>query len=197
MGTVIDTHAEAIGTERALLIAHELADVEKVREVGTNRGFWVEKFLAAVGLGGGYAWCAAFVFWCLVTAGVPKSMLPQRKDGFNPASVYGWYCWAVANGFAVSEKEAERGDLFFWLDKRGKTWQGHIGWFLRWLGADSYLKDFASIEGNTNDKGSREGDQVGRKERVVGNMRIHQLSGFISLRKIREAAKAGYRGVGA
>ena len=45
--------------EAAVQILAWLIRVVKVREVGVNSGYWVLKFLSAVGLGKGYAWCAA------------------------------------------------------------------------------------------------------------------------------------------
>lgn len=48
------------------LRAVEIADTQTfVREkTGRNDGKEVEGYLASIGLGKGYAWCAAFVYWC-------------------------------------------------------------------------------------------------------------------------------------
>ena len=50
-----------------------------VREIGRNRGPMVELYqkVAGLGTGGGYAWCACFVYWCLLNAEVPKEVLPK------------------------------------------------------------------------------------------------------------------------
>lgn len=54
------TWARLDARERALQVAAWLCDTIKVREVGgNNRGEWVKRILSAVGLGEGYAWCAA------------------------------------------------------------------------------------------------------------------------------------------
>ena len=33
--------------------------------LGSNKGKDVEKYLKSVGLGGGFPWCMAFVYWCV------------------------------------------------------------------------------------------------------------------------------------
>lgn len=142
-------------SERALQVARYFADDKKVKEVGANRGFWVEKFLNAVGLVGGYAWCAAFVTYCLRTAG--------WKEKFKGmASVRNWYQWAVKNKRLLSQPK--RGCLFGWLRKDGT---GHIGFVAEVFQKDSKLA-IRTIEGNTSLIGSREGDGVYRLSRVIG-----------------------------
>lgn len=52
-----------------------------VQEVGgENRGAGVGIYLAYVGLGEGYEWCAAFVSWCYGQAG-----LPAPRNAWSPA----------------------------------------------------------------------------------------------------------------
>lgn len=140
-------HPEAKGAERALLIAAEFADRIKVREVGVNRGYWVTRFLGAVGLGGGYAWCAAFLTFCLKAAGATN--LPK-----HPASVLGWITWAKANGAILDGPQRACAGA----QMHTKT-TGHI-WFM--------ANPPASIEGNTNAQGSREGNGVFRRTRPEG-----------------------------
>lgn len=164
--------ASANPRERALLIAHEFADVLKVREEGgNNRGPWVKKFLNSVGLGEGFAWCAAFCNFCLRSAGVPRASLPE-----HPASVFGWRQWAAENGRLTPDPD--RGDLFFWLDGD----HGHIGFF---VGYDGVAGRFVSLEGNSGPDGGRDGDGCYRKTRneelLSGS---HQRFGFISLKGI-------------
>jgi hypothetical protein len=84
---------------------------------GSNRGEIVE-YLKAVGLSGGYPWCAAFVTWVL------------KKEGFehfpgNPAYVPSWGEWAKAKGLTKPHMKSQLGDLWCW------NWNGgaldHIG----------------------------------------------------------------------
>lgn len=142
-------HPEAKGAERALLIAAEFADKIKVREVGVNRGYWVLKFLASVGLGGGYAWCAAFLTFCLKAAGATN--LPK-----HPASVLGWLTWGKANAAILLEPQRACAGL----EMHTKT-TGHI-WFVANVLASHAT---GTIEGNTNAQGSREGNGVFRRTR--------------------------------
>jgi hypothetical protein len=125
-----------------------------VRELPVNRGFWVERFLASVGLGPGHAWCAAFVHWCLVEAGAPKKALPKAAG-----RVRSWRDWAAANG--RSGASPKRGRLAYWLNKDGT---GHIG-----LVAEASGGRVRTIEGNTNEAGAREGVAVLDKWRREGD----------------------------
>ena len=136
-----------------------------VRETRPNRGFWVQKFLASVGLGPGWAWCAAFVSWCLLEAGADKAKLPPRR-----AAVRDWVAWADLGGRL--RPEPRRGRLFWWLDGS----QGHIGYVTEVVGTT-----VKTIEGNTNDRGSREGDGVYRRERHEHSMAMHKIFGYIDL----------------
>ena len=136
--------------ENALLIAAHLCDIEKVRELGANRGAWVERFLGAVGLPGGYAWCAAFVSFCLKSGGYTAG--PKL-----PAAVRNWASWAKAEGRIV--EAPRRGDLGFWLNPDGT---GHIFFVANPAGV--MVK---TIEGNSNVAGSRDGDGVYRNNRPI------------------------------
>jgi hypothetical protein len=155
--------AKAELVERSLRVASGLINV---KEVGNNAGTMVGKFLAAVGLGTGYSWCAAFLYYCLITAGANPAKLPQKRKA---ASVNEWRKWAVATGRIRSIPV--RGQAFFWVNK-GK---GHIGRCLE------NKSPFETIEGNTNAKGSREGDGVYRKSRTTQQLKANELWGFINL----------------
>lgn len=159
--------------ERALHVARGLDDV---REAGRNAGTWVGRFLRSVGLDTGYAWCAAFVYFCLITAGAdPKKLPPRRKA----AGVIGWVRWAQASGRL--RNLPVRGCTFFWLDGAN----GHTGFVLY-----SYPKlgMFTSIEGNTNAMGSRDGDGVYDKKRRVLDLAAHEQFGFIDLGGLGDGA---------
>ena len=145
--------------EKALFLAAEECDVRHVREVGgANRGPRVEEYLRSVGLGPGNPWCAAFVSWCLRHAG----FLGGPTSGAG--AVRYWAKWADDRGKLLSGGAfAKRGDLFLWLNTNGT---GHIGFVCegtRKLGI-SWIR---TIEGNSNENGSWEGDRVVRKWRRV------------------------------
>lgn len=139
--------------ERALMLA--AARVGE-RETNRNSSTWVDLFLRAVGLAPGYAWCASFVYWCLTESGWPAESLPEKR---RAAGVITWSRWAEERGLIVSEPR--RGDLMFWLNRDGRT--GHIG-FITAVHGDV----LSTIEGNTDGEGSREGDGVYRKTRLLG-----------------------------
>ncbi len=140
-------------------ILNEASKHVGVREKGHNKGFWVEKFLGAVGLGPGYAWCAAFVTYVLKTVDHPFG--PKK----GKAAVINWQRYAAEIGRFVNIQNAQAGDLFLWVNKNGT---GHIG-FMSSNPAKNAAGawQFTSIEGNTNDDGSREGDGVYKRVRVV------------------------------
>ena len=84
----------------------------------SNRGA-IEEYLAAVGLGGGYAWCAAFVTWDL------KHEVPHLRLPANPAYVPSWLEFAKDHGLLKPVSKSLKGDLWIW------NWDGgtpdHIG----------------------------------------------------------------------
>ena len=52
---------------------------------GANRGPQVEAYLKSIGLGGGNAWCAAFVYWCINQAAAKLGQdNPYVKTGWCP-----------------------------------------------------------------------------------------------------------------
>lgn len=141
------------GKERMVLIAAHLCDKVHVKEIGANRGLWVERMLAAVGLGGGFAWCASFVSYCAKLAEFETGPKSGR------AAVRNWASWAKDNNLLGFKPT--RGDLVYRLDSKTKL--GHIGIII-----DADPPNVKTIEGNTDGSGSREGDGVYRKSRQIG-----------------------------
>lgn len=100
-----------------------------VHEKGsTNTGYWVDKFLKAVYLPGGYAWCAAFASWSAIRAALKDDAPPDTYDGMrdvlhdlmygNAAYVPNWYNAAKAKRSAhgwrikvVSASNRKAGDF--------------------------------------------------------------------------------------
>ncbi len=119
---------------------------------GRNDGVMVETYLRAVGLGKGNPWCAAFVKWCFIQAGYSPPITGWSPTAFNSNNV-------VYDGRRIL-KQPQAGDV-------------SVLWFtsLRRI-AHTYFYDYginssvySSVEGNTNEAGSREGDGVYRKKR--------------------------------
>ena len=154
--------------ERAIILAHVYTDILSVREVGFNAGKHVEMFLRSVRLGKGFPWCAAFVTYVLIEAG--WDTLPK-----NPASVCSWFEMGEDHGAIVTDpSNLRRGDLIGWCNRR--RWRGHMGVFVSY---DAKHNTITSLEGNTNQVGSREGDGCYRKVRKWrGKLRGIALSQF-------------------
>ena len=126
-----------------------------VREAtGHNDGPAVEGYLKAVNLGKGYAWCAAFVKWSYLKAGVADA----AQINAMAASVHrpGHIIYQFGNFL----QEPLAGDAFT-LYYPGLKRIGHTGFYDKRLNSTIY----ATVEGNTNSAGSREGDGVYRKYR--------------------------------
>ncbi|MDM1295285.1 peptidoglycan-binding protein [Sphingobacterium sp. N143] len=68
------------GEVRNSILRIATAEIGVREEGGENRGLRVKEYLAYVGLGGGYPWCAAFVSWCYGQAG-----LPSPRTAWSPA----------------------------------------------------------------------------------------------------------------
>lgn len=136
-----------------------------VRETGgDNRGFHVEKYLKTTGLGPGYAWCAAFVSWCYQQAGIVAPSSAWVPD-------YAGKEFRIYQRGKFQKREPQTGDVFMiWFEKLGRP--AHIGfvdqWDKQWI---------ATVEGNTNESGSREGDGVYKKRRL--RKQVWAVSNFI------------------
>jgi hypothetical protein len=138
--------------ERALQWARHWCDSIKVREVGINAGYWVEKFLGWAGIGRGWAWCASFVHACYLHAGWDS----KRGGVSHPARVREWRNWAKRTGRIVEDwKRVERGMLFFWINGDGLT--GHIGFVVRRERNTAGGHVIHTIEGNASNERGQQG----------------------------------------
>lgn len=130
-----------------------LSQVGIREQTGKNDGVAVEKYLQSVGLKKGYAWCAAFVNWCLSNCEVETA-----KSAWCPN-------WFPSSKVIYSQSKTDivpkSGDVFgiYFADKKRIA---HVGFIHHW-GESSYC---ITVEGNTNDYGSREGDGVYSKRRL-------------------------------
>jgi hypothetical protein len=127
-----------------------------IREAsGRNDGEEVEEILKAVGLqGSGAPWCAAYVVWVGDSA-LGRDRNPYPRSAWSPDFVRHAQ-WNRGTGRVPSP--ASTFGIYFSSLKR----VGHTGLIEKVSG------DFAvTIEGNTNDGGSRDGDGVYRRRRVL------------------------------
>lgn len=133
-----------------------------VREKGgANCGPEVEKYLKSVGLGKGYAWCMAYVYWCFLEAS--KSLNLENPVVRTAGVLHGWN---KAKCKKIPAKESKNnpslvqpGDIFIIDFGRGF---GHTGIVVEVNGG--FIK---TIEGNTNNNRSREGIGVFELNRKI------------------------------
>jgi hypothetical protein len=130
---------------------------------GSNRGPRVDEYLRTVGLdpaAGSFAWCAAFVYWCFDQA---ARGLGRRNPVTRTAGVLEHWRRAGQAGvsrIAAADATADPGrvhsGMIFVMDYgRGA---GHTGLVESVQGGR-----LVTLEGNTNDDGSREGVGVFRR----------------------------------
>ncbi|MGJ1242420.1 CHAP domain-containing protein [Sphingobacterium multivorum] len=77
-GLAADYHA--VWSIRQRIVDTALQEIGVQEATGNNDGVQVEAYLRYVGLGKGYAWCAAFVSWCYGRAG-----LAAPRNAWSPA----------------------------------------------------------------------------------------------------------------
>ncbi len=143
---------------------------------GSNRGARVDEYLRAAGLNptaGSFAWCAAFVYWCAQQA---AAALRRPNPLIRTAGVLEH--WNEAEKQRIPRVLSEQANANPTLVKPGQIFtlstgggHGHMGLIAQVNGGK-----LTTIEGNTNDGGSREGVGVFRRE----SRRIGQINlGFI------------------
>ncbi len=159
-------------SERALKIATTQVGV---REIGnTNSGKEVDQYLKSVGLPGGYSWCMAFVYWCYQSAATAlnvKNPLVKTAGVINEWNTIDENN-KVAPADAIANNQLITPGSIFIVDHGGG--KGHTGMVERIYGG--FIN---TIEGNTNDDGSREGFEVCRRTR-----KIVTLKGFIVFKTV-------------
>ena len=162
-----------------LRLARTAAD-KPVREDprNSNRGPDVETYLRSVGLGPGYAWCAAFVYWCAQQAAKtlgcanPLVQTAGCLDHWKRAPGQG--AKRIMAARAIAQPELVKPGMVLMIDHgRGL---GQTGIVERRVGGLIY-----TIEGNTDASRGREGGGVYRLTRKVSEIN----AGFIDYRPCR------------
>lgn len=119
---------------------------------GSNWGHPVQDYLARVGLKSANPWCMAFMYWC-----VDEYFVWLKKKNPLPKTAGVLDMWnRVDKKMRVAIPEV--GDIFIMDFGGGK---GHTG-MVETITPDGMLH---TIEGNSNDDGSREGYEVVRHTR--------------------------------
>ena len=127
-----------------------------VRETGDNTGPEIDMYLKSVGLDPGYAWCGALMGWGFLKHNLTIPNGAAWTPNWFPASK------------VIPHEEAQKGDvggIYFQSLKR----IAHIVFYEEnWENGKNLI---TTIEGNTNDTGSRNGDGVYRKYRSKNQIR--------------------------
>ena len=131
----------------------------KEKPLGSNGGKEVDMYLKSVGLGTGYSWCMAFIYWCFSEAArVNGDIAPLVKTGGVLAA------WNKADKKYRVIGEPQSGDIGIMSFGNGN---GHT--FIVEKVAAGVLQ---TIEGNSNNDGSRNGVEVVRHQRQMSNKLI-------------------------
>lgn len=144
-------------------------EASRVREIprNSNRGPRVEEYLRRTGLGPGYAWCCAFVYWCIDEAAKAQGRAnPMVKtagclDHWNRAKRSG--ANRILKRHAVDDPGLIRPGMVFIMDYGGGA--GHTGFVESTAGGL-----LSTLEGNTDASGTREGGGVYRLTRKVAHI---------------------------
>lgn len=131
---------------------------------GSNWGHPVQDYLSSVDVHFAAAWCMAFMYWCVSDAAAQLGLPNPLKKTAGCLQQ-----WNLSKELRVISIPA-RGDIFIMDHGHGV---GHTG-IVESVNSDKGLN---TIEGNTNDTGSREGFEVLRKFRpnkapIIGFLRF-------------------------
>jgi len=150
---------------QVILVATAENGVREDPKMGQNRGIRVDQYIRATGLDPaanpphGYPWCACFVYWCFVTA---ADKLLSSNPCARTASVLSH--WGKTRGRKILATDAHEdhslvhpGMVFCKSDDA----HSHTG-----IVVSTTDEGIVTVEGNTNQAGSREGDSV-----VAGKIR--------------------------
>lgn len=159
-------------------------EVLSVRESGSNSGTFVERYLAAVGLGPGNPWCMAFIVLRLVKAAHSLALtIPNEMPRTGSTVVFSNFgkkktWWIKRADLELGRAKIQEGDIvFYFFAAKGRI--AHTGIV---VDANSN-NDFTTVEGNTSsgmrDVVDRDGQGVYMKKRTLGSLGV--LGGVVRL----------------
>ncbi|HEX4957330.1 MAG TPA: CHAP domain-containing protein [Lacibacter sp.] len=164
MNTIVitDTAPNLLLTEAVKVAISQIGVMEDPPT--SNRGPEVDQYLASVGLPPGLFWCAAFVYWCFDKASVKSGKKnPLVKTGHVMTH------WNKTTGKKISTADAvnkpsliKPGHIFI-MNTGGSS--GHTGIVEKVEGGFVH-----TIEGNSNNAGSRNGIGVFRLQRKIAKI---------------------------
>jgi hypothetical protein len=159
-----------------IMVRVAVSQVGVTEEGGNNRGPRVESYQRATWLAGtGWAWCAAFVCWCVLQAIQIQGLTPKGWSRPRTAGAYDFENWALGlkpHGPNSSWRLLPRGSA----PRRGDivtfTWS-HIGIC---TGYDGSVKRVFTVEGNASREDASDG--------VRGDGVVAKTHGLSSIRRI-------------
>ena len=154
MFVIMFTTSWAFGQGRDCVTEQFRAEIGVREKTGQNDGERIAEYLASTGLAPGYAWCAAFVNWTLAKCGLSRAASAWSPAWFPAKRVI------LQRGKFVKSDPAS-GDVFG-IYYPSKKRIAHVGFIEAWPETGTGC---TTVEGNTNQAGSREGDGVYRKFR--------------------------------
>jgi len=133
---------------------------------GSNCGPRVDEYKAATWLDPdkGWPWCAAFLCWLIREAIDGEDVAFKRPQTAGAWDFENWARKQVNNGVDLrkpTNEDIKAGDIVIYTFS-------HIGLAVKDIDSSGYV---ATIEGNTNGAGSREGGSVLEKKRHVSSIR--------------------------
>ena len=153
--------SQIYSAQRTCLIARYKSQIGVREKTGHNDGQDVEKYLKTVGLGKGYAWCAAFVKWSLAPFNVPDyKKITGAAASLNVTSKHLYY----KKHFLGEILPGDVGTLYY--ASLGRI--GHTFFVNSWSNRSSGMT--YTVEGNTSGSGSRDGEGVYLRIRSIGSM---------------------------
>jgi hypothetical protein len=148
-------------------IKHTCESQLGVRELtGNNDGVMVETYLRSVKRRKGDAWCAAFVSWVYQQCEIENPRSGWSPDWFPKGKTIRRLSNPVINLSAP-----QMGDVYgIYFNSHKRI--AHVGIIIEW--SEKYA---ITIEGNTNEAGSREGDGVYKKKRL--KRQVYEVSSWV------------------
>lgn len=151
-----------VKTLRSEVMREALEELGVKEQGGDNKGKRVAEFLKEAGVTVPAPWCAAYVNWSAKQAAAGLGVESPLEAVPLEAYVQSYYQHGVKKNWKVAAKDIRPGDLFLvWFPSLNRY--GHIG-FVAQVNDDN---TFVTLEGNSNDEGSREGYEVCQNKRKI------------------------------
>ena len=167
------------------LIINKASSLIGMKEKSGNMGFLDKDFednMKDIGFDNGDAWCTLFVelVWKNAYAAYKSYMVTLLDAIFSESAVKTFSNFKLSKEFKnLVTHTPDPGALVFWQKYNNglPDWRGHAGIFLQMSGGK-----MITIEGNTNDGGSRDGDGVYKKSRDLNYFNDNglRLLGFVN-----------------